>query len=131
MFTYKKCKSSKPKVASKDTRDNEKAIQNLCKSGAGEECRDANCFQFYIISKGRPSNVPIMQSHFSDKGPQPIWIVGVGETQDYKSAGAKNVIEVTHSLSKSHIVILFKHTHLPFSSLSSQLSLLLMLCFFC
>lgn len=90
-----KIKAANKKVAIEANLDNEEAIQKICKVRAGKEVTSAESFQFFIISKGRASNVPLMQQLFKKDGPQPIWLVGEGETIDYEKAGAKCVVEVT------------------------------------
>jgi hypothetical protein len=50
-------------------------------------------FLVFVISKGRPDNVPSINALFVGTNVLPHWIVGVGESDAYKSKGAFETIE--------------------------------------
>jgi hypothetical protein len=57
-------------------------VEQMCLDRAGCPALPASAFEFYIISKGRPENVPVMKAHFVGTGVTPTWIVGYGEVGD-------------------------------------------------
>lgn len=75
---------------------------------AKEDCLSADNFNFFIISKGRSSNVGQMQSHFSKDGPQPTWLVPKDEIKTYLKAGASYVQEVIKRMFERTT---YTHTH--------------------
>eukprot|EP00939_MAST-03C_sp_MAST-3C-sp1_P000762 g762.t1 len=54
--------------------------------------KDAKLFHFFVISKGRPKNVKRLNALFP-RHSLPTWIVGTGEAEPYKNAGAFDVVE--------------------------------------
>eukprot|EP01047_Picozoa_sp_COSAG01_P014332 COSAG01_NODE_695_length_14201_cov_10.521875_18_plen_283_part_00 len=55
--------------------------------------RSVDDFLFCVISKGRSDNVPMIEALFSGTSVTPCWVVGAGEEQQYRSAGASVVHE--------------------------------------
>jgi hypothetical protein len=50
-------------------------------------------FTVCVISKGRPDNVPLINSLFAGSAQLPTWVVGAGESASYLSQGAAAVLE--------------------------------------
>ena len=68
-----------PKKGKSAASSEDSAVKHVCSVLAGVEALDSSAFDFSIISKGRPDNVPIMQALFKGTGVVPRWIVGDGE----------------------------------------------------
>jgi len=68
-------------------------VMRLARARAGVEPLPPSAFSFYIVSKGRPANVPAMEKLFAGSGVLPTWVVGEGDAAAYRTAGASAVHE--------------------------------------
>jgi hypothetical protein len=61
-----------------------------CSNKRAKKTHARSAVAFFVISTGRPSAVPAMDARFAE---QPTWIVGEGEADQYREAGAASVAE--------------------------------------
>jgi hypothetical protein len=77
----------------KTQKANKNSAARVALMRAGVKAAPVSAFAFFVVSKGRAYNVQRVQSLFENTGVMPTWVVGTGEVQMYKSAGAENVVE--------------------------------------
>jgi len=73
--------------------NNDDRVPQMAQQKAFASAPSASEFLFFIVSKGRPDNVPRMQALFERTGVDPTWMVASGESGAYRAAGAKHVVE--------------------------------------
>ena len=77
-------------------------------AGSGKSLPPVDTFEFYVISSGRPGNVKEIE-HLV--GSTCVWVVGSGESQSYRNAGARSVIEGGGLCTSRNLALLSAATH--------------------